>query len=38
MKKSLAIFSIVSLLVLTVTPAFAVTLVYAEVNPLDTIV
>lgn len=38
MKKVLALLSLVSLLVFTVTPALAVTLVYAEVNPLDTIV
>lgn len=38
MKKAVVLFSIVSLLVFTVTPALAVTLVYAEVNPLDTIV
>ena len=38
MKKLVVLFSIVSLFVFTVTPALAVTLVYAEVNPLDTIV
>ena len=38
MKKLVVLFSIVSLLVFSVTPALAVTLVYAEVNPLDTIV
>ena len=38
MKKAVVLFSIVSLLVFSVTPALAVTLVYAEVNPLDTIV
>ena len=39
MKKLFVLFSIVSVLVFSVTPAMsAVTLVYAEVNPLDTIV
>lgn len=40
MKKLLFLFSVVSLFVFSVTPAMSapVTLVYAEVNPLDTIV
>ena len=40
MKKLLVVFSLIVMSALVVTPAIAkpVTLVYAEVNPLDTIV